>query len=192
MYQRFRQILVTLVATAAAATTTLSLAGPAAADPGVSCTAPSISGSVMPGFLSNSNRVYVMADGTTSANCTTPFFNYKYELSYYPAAPFTRTISSQAAEVQSTSLTNTGTSLSPRTSIAFPDASWTRTQSYYGGVYVAISSYSKSPIQQTWPTEPANVDWYFIQSFGSYDTATMAQDAPPNLCQALGYTKGGC
>ena len=188
MFQRFRQILVALAATTAVATAAVAVAGPASADPGVSCSAPSISGSVMPGFGSTSNRVYVSAQGAVSANCVSPFFDYKYQLSYHPASVFANASTSSAAEVQSTSVTYNGAG----TSIAFPQASWTRSSFGYQGAYVAISSYSKSSFQQTWPSEPTNVDWYFLPGYGNYNTATMSQDAPPNICYVYGYTKTGC
>lgn len=193
MLKRFRQILVAFAATTAVATTTVAVASPASADPGVNCSAPSISGAVMPGIWSTSNRVYASATGSVSANCVNPFFDYKYELSYHPASIFASAALSSADDVQSTSITKTGTTTNPSTSISFPDASWTRNGSGYHGVYLEISSYSKSSYQQSWPTEPTNVDWYFLPSYGNYDTAPMAQDSPPNYCQmALGYTKTGC
>lgn len=190
MFKRFRQVLVAFAATTAVAATTVAVAGPASADPGVTCAAPSISGTVMPGWYgSTTNQVYVSAQGSTSANCTTPFFNYKYKLNFYPASVIAHATPTSADEVQSTSLTWTGAG----TSIAFPQADFGRTAFGYHGTYVSISSYAKSPIAQTWPTEPTNVDWYFLPSYGSYNTATMAQDEPPNYCQvATSYTKGGC
>ncbi len=102
---------------------------------------------------------------------------------------------------QSAAATAPSTSVTPATyrgvrfgtNIAFPTRSFSEPQyGGFGGVYVGIRTYSKPSWTSSWSSHPDNTDWYFLSSYGSFDTGDMDQSFPSNWSCPTGYTKGGC
>ena len=134
--------------------------------------------------------------GWTTASCPSTYTDYRYELEYR-LADFKGNASDSTADlVASTSLTPVHNRMNGArigTSIAFPNASYFEAPYFgYNGVYLFVSAYAKSRFTQSWPTDPAEMQIYFLPGTGDFDTHGMIESKPSNYCYAHGYSKSGC